>query len=268
MADAHVKIDMTADGKPIAALQKLIAQRIKYTNESAKESLAACAIQILISLRAATAVAKMDKVEVEVESSLYASYFKNGNITIPCLRFKGSKARYYANTSRVIWATNGVKFWLCQVYTFVDNRGENSREYLIVAPDIETASEVAKEKIAKRIARHKTLAKHALGLLMNKTAQTSKPVNDKVNAETKRIADEMSRASTSGYSGSSSGKYSLTCEDNLDYAMLALKGGQPAFDMACAKAANKIASVLKRKVANNFFSPDIQTPFPEIRSKK
>lgn len=264
---ANVRIDMTADGKPIEALQRLIAQRIQYTNESAKEALAACAIQILISLRAITAVAKAQKVDMQIESALYASYFKNGSVIIPCIRFKGSNARYMSN-NKIIWETNGVKFKSCQVFSFVDKRGDNSRKYFIVAPDLKTARMVCNNFITKRINKHKGLAKFALGKLMNKASQTSKPVSDNVTQETTNIANEVSNATTSGQGSGSYGNYSLTCEDNLDYAMTALNGGSSTFDMACQKAANKIASVLKRKIEGNFFAPTIETPFPELRSRK
>ena len=153
------------------------------------------------------------------------------------------------------------------MYSFYDDRGENSRKYYIVATDGKTAKSVAKKFIKKRIDKHKSLAKVALGTLMNKVAKTSKANVDTATQDTKKIANDMSRATSSGYGDGNSGKYSLKCEDNLDYAMLALKGEQIAFDLACQKAANKIASVIKQKTGDNFFTPPILTPFPEIRSK-
>ena len=101
---------------------------------------------------------------------------------------------------------------------------------------------------------------------MNKTAETSK-VQDSVNSGTSSIADKVSKATSTSTGDKSSGGYSLTCEDNLDYAMLALKGKQAAFDTACMKAANKIASILKRKLNNDFFSPNVEIPFPEVRKR-
>jgi len=266
VATAQAHITMTADGKPIAALQELIAKRIALTNESAKEALAACAIQILTSLRAVTAVAKADNPEVEAEAGLYPSIWDKGGAKIPCLRVTGSKTRYPAS---MIWAAGkGVKLSALQVFSFEDTHGEKSRKRYIVATDAKAAQKAARDFIKRRIARHKGLAKLALGKLMAKAARTSKPVTDAANQDTTRIAGEVTRATSSGTGTGSSGHYTLTCEDNLDYALLALKGGQAAFDEACGKAANKIASVIKNKLADSFLKPDIQTPFPELRGRK
>lgn len=267
MANASVKIEMTADGKPIAALQKLIAQRMQYTNESAKESLAACAIQILISLRAVTAVAKAGKPKVEAVDSLYPSYFKNGKTAIPCLRFKGSNAKYETNGVRIIWPAKGVKLKFCQVFSFIHQR-EKAYEYLVVAFSAKTAKQMAQDYIKRRIEHYKGLAKLALGKLMNKAAITSKAITDVTTEDAKKVADDVSDAYSEGLGDGKKGRYSLTCEDDLDYAMDALKGGQAAFNLACAKAANKIASVIKQKVADRILAPNIDTPFPEVRSKK
>ena len=257
---------MTADGKPIAALQELIAKRIALTNESAKEALAACAIQILVSLRAVTAVAKAENPEVEAEASLYPSIWEKGGAKIPCLRMAGSKARLPVRS--VIWTGKGAKMRTLHVYSFLDNHGKTNRKRYIVATDAKAAKKAAKDFIRRRVARHKGLAKLALGKLMGKAAKTSKPVTSAANQDNARIAAEVTRATASGTGTGSSGHYTLTCEDNLDYALLALKGGQAAFDAACGKAANKIASVIKHKLADSFLKPEIQTPFPELRGRK
>lgn len=266
MATAQAHITMTADGKPIAALQELIAKRIALTNESAREALAACAIQILVSLRAVTAVAKAENPEVEAEACLYPSIWEKGGAKIPCLRVTGSKARFPVRS--VVWTAKGAKLRTLQVFSFVDNHGEKSRKRYIVAPDAKSAQRAARDYIKRRVARHKGLAKLALGKLMSKAARTSKPVTDAANQDTTRIAGEVTRATSIGSGSGNSGHYTLTCEDNLDYALLALKGGQTAFDAACSKAANKIASVIKHKLADSFLKPNIDTPFPELRGRK
>ena len=120
MAQAQVHIEMTADGKPIEALQDLIAKRIQHTNESAKQALAACAIDILKSVRAITLVARPQDVVISCNASLVPSFFIVGKKKIPCLRYKGSRARFYPQGQKIIWASNGVKFSMCQVYQFTD----------------------------------------------------------------------------------------------------------------------------------------------------
>ena len=265
---ANVKLEMSADGKPIAALQKLIAQRIQYTNESAREALAACAIQVLISLRADTAVAKAPKIEVSCDAALYPSFRRVGKVNIPCLRYKGSGARFQTDKP-IIWPRRGVLYDFCQVYTFFDiKRGSESVAYFIVAPDAKSARARAQEIVNKRLSRYKGLARLALGRLMNKASQTSQSSTDNATPFSQKVANEVSQATAYGTGSGAEGAYSLTCEDNLDYATLALKGGPSAVDMAAMKAANKIASVIRRKIGDEFFHPVIDTPFPELRRNK
>lgn len=268
MASANVKIEMTMeDGRSVKALQRLVEDRIKYTRESAEQALAACAIQVLISTRAATAVAKAQKAEVECVSNLVPSFYTTGKVKTPCLRVRGSLARFYPTVEKVVWSTaQGLKTRTLHVYSFLDRRGDKETKYLIVAPSAAVAKRKASDIIKKRIARHKGLARCALGKLMNKTAETTN-VSDAVNQKTAGVADKTTVVRRTRQGGDYSGSYSLTCEDNLDYAMLALKGGQAAFDAACQKAANKIASVIQHKVGNGFFGPKIETPFPEVRQR-
>ena len=54
----------------------------------------------------------------------------------------------------------------------------------------------------------------------------------------------------------------------MDYAKLALKGGDAAINQALMKAANKIASTINKKAEKLLLFEKIETPFPEIRQKK
>lgn len=58
-----------ADGKPIAALSKLIEERSRWLNETAEQACAACMIDVLISLRAVTKVAKPNKNEIALSET-------------------------------------------------------------------------------------------------------------------------------------------------------------------------------------------------------
>lgn len=60
----------------------------------------------------------------------------------------------------------------------------------------------------------------------------------------------------------------MTAFDLLDYAKLALKGGDAAINQALMKAANKIASTINKKCEKLLLFEKIETPFPEIRQKK
>ena len=67
------------------------------------------------------------------------------------------------------------------------------------------------------------------------------------------------------------GKYALVLDDNLRYALDAIKGGRAAVDMQMKKAMNKIVSVINQKLKKNggLFGPQkLETPFPEVRKRK
>ena len=60
-----------ADGRPIQELAKLIEQRSKWLKETAEQSCAACMIDVLVSLRALTLVAKPKKSEIVMSETSY-----------------------------------------------------------------------------------------------------------------------------------------------------------------------------------------------------
>lgn len=61
--------------------------------------------------------------------------------------------------------------------------------------------------------------------------------------------------------------YSLEASDLLDYAKLALKGGEAAINTAMMKAANKITSVINVKCKNLLMFSKLDTPFPDVKRK-
>lgn len=84
------------------------------------------------------------------------------------------------------------------------------------------------------------------------------------NADAAAKADTMTKVTKTG-NGSS---YSLEANDLLNYAKLALKGGDAAVNQAIMKASNKIASVINQKCKNLLSFDKIETPFPEVKSRK
>ena len=62
-------------------------------------------------------------------------------------------------------------------------------------------------------------------------------------------------------------QFSLSAEDLLDYAKLALKGGDTAISNAIMKASNKIASVINQKCKNLLLFEKLDTPFPEVKQR-
>jgi hypothetical protein len=61
--------------------------------------------------------------------------------------------------------------------------------------------------------------------------------------------------------------FSLNASDLLDYAKLALKGGDSAINQALMKAANKIASVISKKCEKLLLFEKLDSPFPEVKKK-
>ena len=59
--------------------------------------------------------------------------------------------------------------------------------------------------------------------------------------------------------------FSLSASDLLDYAKLALKGGDAAINQALMKASNKIASMINKKCEKLLMFEKLDTPFPEVK---
>lgn len=84
------------------------------------------------------------------------------------------------------------------------------------------------------------------------------------NADAAAKADTMTKV-TKTSNGSS---YSLEASDLLQYAKIALKGGDSAISTAMMKASNKVASVINQKCKNLLSFSPLDTPFPEVKSRK
>ena len=269
-------------GDGISALSKIIEQRMKYLGETARDSIAATAINVLSSLRTITKVAKPSKVKVEVkrDSSLFPSAYTEGGdknwrknnwgkrgIRKLCLRYKGSRERYYG-TEKIKYPNEKLPLNTLSVYRYTYERNGKKTEYLIVAQGASQA-----KKIAKRIAGNKLLvfaglAKRALGVLMFKT--NTKRVNDgMLSPKVEKKADMTTRKYELALpkSDGGGGTYTLALEDNLKYALDALKGGQSQVSIQMKKASNKVISIINQKLKNNSFftNQKLPTPFPEVR---
>lgn len=247
-----------ADNKPLAALSRLIEERSRWLNETAEQSCAACMIDVLVSLRALTTTAKPNKKEIAVsETPLKPSLTSVGSKSYQfCLRI--GKARYTPQSNERI-ARTVQDFKGCNVYKWHDIK---NRSWLIVAKNKNDAISWAYDKIKKRANRFKGLARIALSLLMKQSgSKTSQSIS---NADAATKAQSLTNVIKTG-NGSS---YSIQANDLLDYAKIALKGGDSAINQALGKASNKIASVINQKCKNLLLFDPIETPFPELRSHK
>lgn len=254
---AYVEITC-ADGRPIQALAQLIQQRSKWLNETAEQSCAATMLDVLVSLRALTSVAKPNKKEIHVEASnLMPSFYGGKGHARFCLRL--GKTRYTLKTNeRIGYASNDLK--KCKIWKWKDDT--HKRIWYVVAPTSGEAVKWAFERVKKRAQRFKGLARIALSkLMMMSGSKTSQPID---NGQAANKASQLTRVTKSG-NGSS---YSLEASDLLDYAKLALKGGDAAINQAIMKASNKIASVINQKCKNLLTFQPLGTPFPEVKSRK
>ena len=246
-----------ADGRPLAALSRLIKERSRWLNETAEQACAACMIDVLVSLRAVTKVAKPNKKEIALsDTSLKPSMTGGKHSSIFCLRI--GKARYTPQSNeRIVRTTTDLKD--ANVYKWYDIK---KRSWLIVAKSRKEAIEWAMEKLKKRANQYKGLARAAFSLLMKQSgSKTSAPIT---NAEAASKASSLTKV-TKTKSGSN---YSINASDMLDYAKLALRGGDTAINQALGKASNKIASVINTKCKNILMFEKLDTPFPELRNNK
>lgn len=276
MAESSVKIYADVGGSmTLRKFSEVISERISYLNETSRQSITASALQILRSIRSITLVAKASKIKpnLEKDNTLYPSYLKKGTaLKVPCLRYKGSDKRY-TGTSKVVFAETPArgmeKSW--QVYKTELEHAKKPKSWLIAAPTQASAKAKAKKLLTRLALRYAGLAKRAISVLMMKTY--NKGVSDNVPAYVTSKAQQLTRknevlqkSSTNG-----GGVYALKLLDNLNYALLAAKGGKAQVDLQLKKAMNKIVSVinLKMKDTDKLFGPQkLQTPFPELTRKR
>lgn len=262
-----------ANGKTLQQFGKVLQERMKYMNETARDSIAACALNVLRGIRTVVKVAKPNKqkVEVTVDNKLYFSVTTQGGRKIPCIRIKGSGQRYSGN-ERVVFAGEPVDAKTWQIFRFQDKLSKNLTTYLIAAPNMASAKDKARRIVSSRVIRFAGLAKRAISMLMQKT--NTKNVNDNVPQRVTRKAKEVTEKKEiiAKASDGKGGKYSLVLVDELNYALDAIKGGRATVDIQMKKAMNKIVSIINQKLkksGDGFFGPkQLETPFPEVRKRK
>lgn len=236
-------------------------------NETARGSVAACAIDVLRSIRTITKVAKPSRVKVDVneDNSIRASVSTKGKLRTFTIRYAGSNLKYAGTETVVNRMPKGLKNDAYHLYRFTDNFNKEQKSYIIVAPTVSTARKIAKEIVARRAMRYSGLAKRAIGVLMFKT--NTKKVNDgRLNPGVELVANENTKKIEKvRKSDNGKGIYELNLQDNLDYALNAIRGGQGAVDIAMKKAMNKIVSIIRRKTKNLIGVKPPEVPFPELR---
>lgn len=136
----------------------------------------------------------------------------------------------------------------------------SGRVYYIVSSGLEAAQKWIKDTEKKRIQKYRGLAKHALGRLMHKAASLS--VTDNVEAAAQTVAEQNTNVIKQN-TGFNSGRYSLTMNDELNYALDALKGGQGEVNSCLERAMNSITSIINNKCKNVLGFEKLEIPFPK-----
>ena len=264
----------TTDGGTIQAFQKIIDARIKYLNQTARQSVLATCIDILKSVKPITKVAKKSSVKVEVrrESNLYPSFTRHGKPEF-CLRVTGTKERYTPTNEVVRKLGKITKNSKVFRYTNTSpNLNIKTRNYLIICETLSQATQIAKRIALSPIKKYAGLAKRAVSLLMKKTA-TWLNSNDTENNQTiQKIANKITAFQEEVKESDKGGTYIATLSDNLKYAVKAVIGTQSGVNLAMKKALNKISGNISKKLGNNnadFWGRKlIETPFPELKTRK
>jgi hypothetical protein len=249
-----------AEGRPIQALNQLIDARNKWLNETAEQACTAALIDVLVSLRAQTVVASPRKFEVDL--NLHLTEFQpgfTGGKANPKLCLRVGKARYALQPKERLGSAAVDDFKNCRVWRWMDVR---DREWLIVAHSRAEAIKWAFDKIKKRAAKYKGLAKMALTQLMMKSGSVTAPSTENANAVGK------SQEVTNVVKTSNGDQFSVQADDMLNYARYAMWDGDNSINVAVMKASNKIASVINQKCKNLLMFGKIETPFPEVRSRR
>ena len=256
MAQAGSYVTVTTEGgRPAEALARLLEQRAKWLKESSEQSVRAIAIDVLVSLRALTAQAKPKKTEIKLESTDLRFSRVNGSSRRPCLRRGKAMVRLKAD-ERLVTASQGM---LTLVYKWHDIYRKKSKTWYIACTSQKDALAWAYAKVKKRAESVKGLARTALGLLMKGSGSKTAP-KPEAGSYGVQTAHGLTRVTLS----QSGNQFGLRAEDMLDYAKLALKGGDSAIDTAMMKAANKATGLINQKCKDLLTFKKLDTPFPEV----
>lgn len=254
------------DSKPLSELERLIDLRIRRLGETARDSTVATAIDVLRSLRALTRRAKESrrpKATIEERSQYIPSIQSLGGRRIPCLRTRGGER--VEPGLPLVWDkefTGGFPLSALHVY-LVTPELPRFRPYLCVAPSAGVARRKETARARKRIKARGGLARNMFSLAMGSISTRGNAMEGGTGVQA------LAQKYLEIRKGKSGDAYSLEIHDRLDYAVPALKGGKGAIDTAMMRAANKIAGMVKRKLAlRGDLAQDLDTPFPDVKRRR
>lgn len=281
-------------GQTMQEFSKLIAKRMKYMNEAANGATLAMGLNFWRSVRSATKVAKVGKLDdIPTPKVSEMTFIRPGYYTLGqgrtasrhmCIRRANGGERVGAPhkvlNAKVVYGMPGVytmhgidrdllRASGCFGFQYRGGQNEQTkRNYIIAAPSKAIAEKAAKMILLRMKMKYAGLAKRAVTALMCKVwkneHQYAVPIFVAAVAEENiSYKSWILRSNTDG-----GGVYAITMRDELDYAVSAVRGGRAGVDLAMKKACNKAAGLIKRRCADLLLPGEIKTPFPEIRRRK
>lgn len=267
------------NGKPLEALERLIAQRQRELGETTSEAVIATAINALSSIRAITKVVNVKKASGFVTVAPYPGLIPSVRtlgkgkdaMRIPCLRY-GPRG-HHADVRVYSAVPKSFPMKRCKCFAVEDRRGDSDKasvsHYYVIARSEKEARTYAEARRARRIARHKGLAKWTIGQAQSQVSQKG-AIGESVAAAVKQIGIRELQVAVHER-GWGEGNVSVSVADNLKYAALALKGGPGEVNTALMRAANRTAGIINAhyKMLHPFEDERaIPTPFPEVARKR
>lgn len=261
-------------GRPLSALTDLIGQRQRIMGEDAKDATVATAIDVVRSLRALTRKApeKANAKSYKIEATPYvASWERHGRSFRRVARVggTGAKAPIYPvnNAGQHYVKGERVRVWKVTPVHGKRMKWEKNRNkgcWYVFAQTEAVARRFAIEHVSRVLRKEAGMAKTAMGFAMARLSTRTTPVEAK-GPKAHRVASYAIYITASG----AGGMFTLVVRDNLEYAKLALRGGDSAISLAMMKASNKIAGRLAQWEKKHFFEGErTATPFPEIKTRR
>ena len=236
-------------------LAKLIDQRMRVMNETAKDATIATAMNVLVSLRSQTRVAKFDSKSVKDEPGVTTRWERVNGRNVRNVRDGGNAVEFKNIIGKYQPGENPLLFRVIQY------ENGNPTEVLILCRSRAQAEEWAK----KRFKRYSGMAKSAWGHSMRLLGQRTSGEEGLVTSFSRKVIDQNVRAEQRG----GEWDYAVTILNDLDYATAAMKNGEASVSLAMQSAANKTAGILQQHIKTHLPSFDparntTPTPFPDI----
>lgn len=263
-----VTYEMSANGRDVGYLQNAIDARRRELGETTAQAATATAIQVLKSIRANTKVANPRDMDLTVREAkgFVVGWKTKGKRRSRCVRIGNVRGPEVSSGSVRDIAGMYFKGENVKVYSVIDmveGSKKRTERYLVLSKTEKDANEYARTRHVRRVKRYSGMAKFALTLAMMKTSGRGSDGG----AQASRQAKQTASANVTVFNqatGGGSGDVSIYVHDNLDYATLALEGGEAYVETAAQKACNSIIGLINHKIGSHLTIHDrIKVPFPE-----